>query len=138
MSGAAEIVFDRVTKRYAGRDGAALDQLSLTITAGTFCVLVGPSGGGKTTALKLVNRLLLPTAGAVVVDGPVTGTIRRYEMHAPSLPRRRYLNTYAGLTSCAAAPYGWPVAALVPRWCSGSEAGENPALSRNGEAPSRG
>ena len=48
MSDAAEIVFDRVTKRYAGREGAALQDLSLTIPAGTFCVLVGPSGGGKT------------------------------------------------------------------------------------------
>jgi osmoprotectant transport system ATP-binding protein len=69
MSGAAEIVFDRVTKRYAGREGAALDALSLTIPAGTFCVLVGPSGGGKTTALKLVNRLIDFDDGDIRIDG---------------------------------------------------------------------
>jgi osmoprotectant transport system ATP-binding protein len=69
MSGAAEIVFDRVTKRYAGRDGAALHELSLTIPAGTFCVLVGPSGGGKTTALKLVNRLISFDEGDIRIDG---------------------------------------------------------------------
>ena len=69
MSGAAEIVFDRVTKRYAGRDGVALDALSLTIPAGSFCVLVGPSGGGKTTALKLVNRLIPFDEGDIRIDG---------------------------------------------------------------------
>jgi osmoprotectant transport system ATP-binding protein len=69
VSGAAEIVFDRVTKRYAGREGAALDELSLTIPAGTFCVLVGPSGGGKTTALKLVNRLIAFDQGEIRIDG---------------------------------------------------------------------
>jgi osmoprotectant transport system ATP-binding protein len=69
MSGAAEIVFDRVTKRYAGRDAAALNELSLEIAAGTFCVLVGPSGGGKTTALKLVNRLISFDEGDIRIDG---------------------------------------------------------------------
>jgi osmoprotectant transport system ATP-binding protein len=67
--GAAEIVFDRVTKRYPGRDGAALHELSLDIPAGTFCVLVGPSGGGKTTALKLVNRLVSFDEGDIRIDG---------------------------------------------------------------------
>jgi osmoprotectant transport system ATP-binding protein len=69
VSGAAEIVFDHVTKRYAGRDGAALSDLSLAIPAGSFCVLVGPSGGGKTTALKLVNRLVSFDEGEIRIDG---------------------------------------------------------------------
>jgi osmoprotectant transport system ATP-binding protein len=69
VSGAAEIVFDRVTKRYAGREGAALSELSLTIPAGCFCVLVGPSGGGKTTALKLVNKLIPFDEGDIRIDG---------------------------------------------------------------------
>ena len=69
MSRGAEIVFDRVTKRYPGRDGAALHELSLTISAGTFCVLVGPSGGGKTTALKLVNKLIPFDDGDIRIDG---------------------------------------------------------------------
>ena len=69
MPEAAEIVFDHVTKRYVGRDAAAVDDLSLEIPAGTFCVLVGPSGGGKTTALKMVNRLIPFDSGEIRIDG---------------------------------------------------------------------
>ena len=69
MPEAAEIVFDHVTKRYAGRDAAAVDDLSLEIPAGAFCVLVGPSGGGKTTALKMVNRLIPFDSGEIRIDG---------------------------------------------------------------------
>jgi len=66
---AAELVFDEATKVYEGRDGAAVDHLSLTVPAGEICVLVGPSGGGKTTALKLVNRLIPLTSGDIRIDG---------------------------------------------------------------------
>jgi len=69
MSSAAEIVFDRVTKRYPGRDVPAVDGLSLVIAAGTFCVLVGPSGAGKTTALRMVNRLVGFDEGDIRIDG---------------------------------------------------------------------
>src|SRR3954469_14268036 len=69
MSRGAEIVFEHVTKRYPGRDVAAVDDLSLEIPAGTFCVLVGPSGGGKTTALKMVNRLIAFDEGDIRIDG---------------------------------------------------------------------
>ncbi len=69
MSDAAEIVFDHVTKRYPGRETAAVDDLSLEIPAGAFCVLVGPSGGGKTTALKMVNRLIPFDSGEIRIDG---------------------------------------------------------------------
>ncbi len=69
-SGAAEIVFDRVTKHYPGRDTPALDDVSLEIPAGTFCILVGPSGGGKTTALKMINGLVRFDAGGDIrIDG---------------------------------------------------------------------
>ena len=66
---AAELVFDEATKIYQGREGAAVDHLSLTVPAGEICVLVGPSGGGKTTALKLVNRLIPLTSGDIRIDG---------------------------------------------------------------------
>ena len=46
-----------------------LDDFSLTIGAGETCALVGASGAGKTTVLKLVNRLALPDAGDVRVLG---------------------------------------------------------------------
>ena len=62
---AARIVFDHVTKRYPGRPAPAVDDLSLTVPAGEICVLVGPSGGGKTTAMKMVNRLIDITEGDI-------------------------------------------------------------------------
>jgi osmoprotectant transport system ATP-binding protein len=69
QSTAAEIVFKEVTKRYPGGRGPAVEKLSLTIPAGEICVLVGPSGGGKTTAMKLVNRLIEITEGDITIDG---------------------------------------------------------------------
>src|SRR5947207_14877528 len=68
-SAAAELVFDHVTKRYPGQERPAVDDLSLTIPAGDLCVLVGPSGGGKTTAMKMVNRLISITEGDITIDG---------------------------------------------------------------------
>ena len=47
----------------------AVDDLSLTIPAGEICVLIGPSGGGKTTAMKMVNRLISITEGDITIDG---------------------------------------------------------------------
>lgn len=55
-------------------DGARkiIDALSLDIANGETLVLLGESGCGKTTTLRLVNRLLTPTAGAVMVEGKST------------------------------------------------------------------
>ncbi len=66
---AVEIDFDRATKTYPGRRAPAVDDLSLSIPAGEICCLVGPSGGGKTTAMKLVNRLVELTSGDVRLGG---------------------------------------------------------------------
>ena len=68
-SEAAELVFDGATKQYAGQSAPAVDHLSLVVPAGEICVLVGPSGGGKTTALKLVNRLIELSSGDIRIDG---------------------------------------------------------------------
>src|SRR5438045_7433421 len=68
-TGAAEIVFDHVTKRYPGREEAAVEDLSLTVPAGDICILVGPSGAGKTTAMKMVNRLIEFDQGDIRIDG---------------------------------------------------------------------
>ena len=65
---AAELVFDEATKRYGDGD-PAVDRLSLIVPAGEICVLVGPSGGGKTTALRLVNRLIALSSGDIRIDG---------------------------------------------------------------------
>jgi osmoprotectant transport system ATP-binding protein len=56
-----------ITKRHAGR--AALDDVSLSVPAGTLLALVGPSGSGKTTLLKTINRLVEPDSGSVRLGG---------------------------------------------------------------------
>lgn len=57
-----------VTKVY--RDGTvAVSRLSLEVAAGEFVVLIGRSGCGKTTTLKLVNRLIEPTSGRILLGG---------------------------------------------------------------------
>ena len=66
---AGEIEFRHVTKLYRGRRQPAVNDLSLAIPAGEICVLVGPSGAGKTTAMKLVNRLIDVTEGEILIDG---------------------------------------------------------------------
>src|SRR2546422_10873297 len=49
-----------------------ISNLNLTVNCAETLVLLGESGCGKTTTLKLVNRLLLPTAGEVLVEGKPT------------------------------------------------------------------
>ncbi|MGA7989286.1 MAG: ABC transporter ATP-binding protein [Candidatus Dormiibacterota bacterium] len=66
------ITFDRVVKTYA--DQVAVDYLSLEIKSGEIVILVGPSGCGKTTSLKMINRLIEPTAGTISIDDRDTRT----------------------------------------------------------------
>jgi osmoprotectant transport system ATP-binding protein len=69
---ASTVEFEHVTKRYdagAKDTPGAVNDLSLTVPAGKICVLVGPSGCGKTTSLKMVNRLIEPSAGRILIDG---------------------------------------------------------------------
>jgi osmoprotectant transport system ATP-binding protein len=70
VSTAERVVFEHVTKRYSGTgtgNPGAVEDLSLEVPAGKVCVLVGPSGCGKTTSLKMVNRLIEPTAGRILI-----------------------------------------------------------------------
>jgi osmoprotectant transport system ATP-binding protein len=59
-------------KGEGGRARALVDGVSFTVAAGQTLVLLGRSGSGKTTTLKLINRLLEPTAGDVRVAGEPT------------------------------------------------------------------
>jgi osmoprotectant transport system ATP-binding protein len=64
------IEFDPASFRLNGRP--LLEDLTLLVKQGETLVLLGRSGSGKTTTLKLINRLLLPTAGEVRVNGRAT------------------------------------------------------------------
>jgi osmoprotectant transport system ATP-binding protein len=66
---ASSVEFRSVTKRYAGQDEAAVQDLSLEVPAGEICVLVGPSGCGKTTAMRMVNRTVEITEGDILIGG---------------------------------------------------------------------
>ena len=70
LSVEAAIQFDHASFRLNGR--ALLQDLVLSVKQGETLVLLGRSGSGKTTTLKLINRLLLPTSGKVRVNGRQT------------------------------------------------------------------
>ncbi|HEX8354895.1 MAG TPA: ATP-binding cassette domain-containing protein [Pyrinomonadaceae bacterium] len=65
----AVVRFRRVTYSAAGVAAPIIDALDLEVRRGETLVLLGESGCGKTTTLRLVNRLLAPTAGQVLVEG---------------------------------------------------------------------
>lgn len=63
------VEFIDVTKRFPGAASPALDHVSLAIEPGELVCVLGTSGGGKTTFIKLVNRLHDPDSGTVMVNG---------------------------------------------------------------------
>ena len=64
-----DLVVGNVTFRYAGVERAALDNVSITLRAGTRLALVGPTGAGKSTLAKLMARLYDPVDGTVSFGG---------------------------------------------------------------------
>lgn len=65
---AASITLESLRKQFP--DGTvAVESLDLHVAAGELAVLIGPSGCGKSTVLRMVNRLIEPTAGRVLLDG---------------------------------------------------------------------
>ena len=86
------ISFEDVSKRY-GDDSYAVENFNLEVGEGELCVLVGPSGGGKTTILRMVNRMVEPSSGRVLVDGHDVAKVDRVELRR----RTGYVIQQAGL-----------------------------------------
>ena len=61
------IQFEHVTKSFENRP--ILKELNFTIESGELVTLIGESGCGKTTTLKMINRLLEPTTGRILING---------------------------------------------------------------------
>jgi osmoprotectant transport system ATP-binding protein len=77
------IELDAVSKSFDGGAARAVDDVSLTVGAGAFVALVGGSGSGKTTTLKMINGLIRADQGEVRVDGEAIGA------QPPHLLRRK-------------------------------------------------
>jgi osmoprotectant transport system ATP-binding protein len=73
------IRFDDVTKQYP--DGTkAVDALSIEMPTGQITVLVGSSGSGKTTTLRMINRMIEPSSGTITIDDRDIMKLRPYEL----------------------------------------------------------
>jgi ATP-binding cassette, subfamily B, bacterial CvaB/MchF/RaxB len=70
-----EIELRNVSFRYAETERFVLENVNLKVRAESFVTVMGPSGGGKTTLLKIMLGLLEPTSGEVLVDGIPLQTI---------------------------------------------------------------
>ena len=82
--------FKDVTKKYLRR--AALDGVSFTLDAGKVCLLLGPNGSGKTTAMKLIAGLSRQTSGEVLFDGQRIGA--RTKARVAYMPTENYFYNY--------------------------------------------
>ena len=68
------VMLDGVTKRFAA-DAVAVDDLSLEIADGEFMILVGSSGCGKTTALRMIAGLEKPTSGTIQIGDRIVNEV---------------------------------------------------------------
>src|SRR3954447_23826700 len=73
--------------RYAETEPFVLENVNLVIEAGQFVTIMGPSGGGKTTLVKIMLGLIEPTGGEILIDGISLATIgaRPYREHVAAV-----------------------------------------------------
>lgn len=62
------IEFKDLTKKFPGGK-IAVDSLNLTFNDGEFIVFIGTSGSGKTTSMRMINRMIEPSSGEILIDG---------------------------------------------------------------------
>ncbi len=86
----ALVEFEHVTKQYGNKK--ALNDLSFTIEPGKIYGLLGPNGSGKSTTIKMINDLLQPTSGTVLVNGQAPGVASKQIISY--LPDRNYLSDW--------------------------------------------
>ncbi|MBN9661010.1 MAG: ATP-binding cassette domain-containing protein [Acidobacteria bacterium] len=72
------IQLEALTRRFDGQ--RAVDAVSLEVAEGELLVLLGGSGSGKTTTLKMINRLIEPTSGRVLLAGEDVAGMKPYEL----------------------------------------------------------
>src|SRR6188474_3393936 len=77
QGGAAMIVFEDVRKVYETNHVTALDGVSFVIEKGEFVFVVGASGSGKSTMIRLLLKEVEPTAGRILVGGRDLGRLKR-------------------------------------------------------------
>ncbi|MEE4609222.1 MAG: ABC transporter ATP-binding protein, partial [Desulfobacteraceae bacterium] len=63
------IRLEKVTKIYPGTNVPAVNDVDLEVPEGEICVLIGSSGCGKTTLMRMINRLIPITSGSIYIDG---------------------------------------------------------------------
>lgn len=78
-----------LTKAYDARH-VAVNNITLTLPRGKIIGLLGPNGSGKTTLIKMLNGLLTPTQGSIMIDGQYVGVGSK--AHVAYLPDRTYLS----------------------------------------------
>jgi len=86
----ALVQFEHVSKQYGSKK--VLDDVSFTIEPGKIYGLLGPNGSGKSTTIKIINDLLQPTSGTVLVNGKVPGVESKQIISY--LPDRNYLSDW--------------------------------------------
>ena len=75
--------FDNVSFQYDVEDFSIIDHLSFDVQDGEFVSVIGASGCGKSTIFRLVNKLLLPASGEILVDGESIEKKRNYCGYMP-------------------------------------------------------
>lgn len=69
-----------ISKTYDGGASYSVDRVSIQVQEGAFLVLLGESGCGKTTTLKMINRLVTPSSGQIEVNGRDTSQVDPVEL----------------------------------------------------------